>query len=65
METIAWADASHGLSDHVFGFFLRNRLAASVHLSKMPPQLVRYFQFPLMRDGDEGSNVRTLTASPS
>jgi hypothetical protein len=52
MRAIAGANASHGFSDDVFGFFLRNRLPSGVHLSKIPPQLVRYFQFPLMRDGD-------------
>jgi hypothetical protein len=52
MRAIAGANASHGLSDDVFGFFLRNGLPSGVHLSKIPPQLVRYFQFPLMRDGD-------------
>src|SRR3984885_12263721 len=52
MRAIAGANASHGLSDDVFGFFLRNGLPSGVPLSKIPPQLVRYFQFPLMRDGD-------------
>jgi hypothetical protein len=32
---------------------------AGVHLSKIRPQLVRYFQFPLMPDGDrlEGTDA--------
>src|SRR5580692_1833159 len=52
MRAIAGANASHGLSDDVFGLFLRNGLPGGVHLSKVPPQFIRYFQFSLMRDGD-------------
>jgi hypothetical protein len=59
MGTIAGANASHGLSDDVFGFSLRNRLAGGVHFSKIPPQFVRYFQSPLMRHADrlEGTDA--------
>src|ERR1700676_5260578 len=52
MKAIAGANASHGRSDDVFSFFLRNGLPGGVDFSKVPPQLIRYFQFPLMRDGD-------------
>lgn len=59
MGTIAGANASHGFSDDVFGFFLRNGLAGGVHFSKILSQFVRYFQFPLMRDSDrlEGADA--------
>src|ERR1700683_5072274 len=59
MGTIAGANASHGLSYYVLGFFLRNGLAGGVHFSKILPQFVRYFQSPLMRDGDrlEGTDA--------
>jgi len=52
MGTIARANASHGFSDDVFGFLLRNRLAGGINFSKILPQFVRYFQSPLMRDGN-------------
>ena len=59
MWAITRADASHGLGDDFLGFFLRDGLARGVNFSKVFPQLVGNFQFPLMRNGRrlEGTNA--------
>ena len=59
MRTIAVANASHGFSDVIFGFFLRNRLAGGINFSKILPQFVRDFQSSLMGDCDrlEGTDA--------
>jgi hypothetical protein len=51
MRAVAGTNASDGLSDDVFGFFLRNRVAGAIHFSEILPQLVRDLQFPLMWNG--------------
>lgn len=61
---ISRANASHGFGYDVSGFFLRNWLPGGVHFSKIPPQFVRYFQSPPMRDGGglEGTRRDGATA---